>query len=46
MDLEGFKELQADLGSYFMTEPMFNIILALREKLKTNKVNEMQIGND
>ena len=46
IDLEAFRELQADLGSYFISEPMFNIMVNLREKLQTNSDNNLQLAND
>ena len=44
MDLEGFKETQSELGSYFMAELLFGVMVRLREALNTNMSNEMMLG--
>ena len=46
MNLDGFKDTQSELGSFFMSDITFNVMVRLRDKLDTNIANEMMLGNN
>ena len=44
MNLDSFKDSQSELGSFFMADITFKVMVRLRDKLDTNIANEMMLG--
>jgi hypothetical protein len=46
VDLQGFRDMQGLLGKYYLSECIFNVIVRIRDKFRTNKNAGRCLGSD
>ena len=44
--LDNFRDIQGELGTYYITEAIFNVMIRLRDELNTNSGNRDILGAD
>ena len=46
INLDNFRDIQGELGTYYITEAVFNAMIRLRDELNTNKCNREILAAD